>query len=152
VKLAGVIIGVSLLFVGGALAARVLTATDSQPLPLKELAAIAHQSASSLGDPGVRTAVVFETTHKAALDVVSVGENPKNDPAAFKTPRVFLIVLRGHFKCYSCRGPSGAALPTGTVATLVWSPTRGTTDFGLSDRLPKPLSLLGRATILRLTK
>ncbi len=136
---------------GGALAAELAATTAPEPLPLKELQGVARRAASGLGDPQVKTALVVETTHRAALDVVSVGQNPKNDPAAFASPRVFVFVLRGHFKCDACSRPSNTTpVQHGSVVTLVWSTSRGTTDFGITDRLPKPLALLGDVRTIRL--
>jgi hypothetical protein len=111
---------------------------NSRPtLPVQELKAVARGTASSLGDPSLRTVLVFETTRRAALDVVSVGQNPALDPAASSSAGAFLIVLRGRFTCYPCSEPAGGRLPRGTVATVIWSPIRGTTDFGLRDSTPR---------------
>ncbi len=62
----------------------------------------------------------------------------------------YLIVLRGHFVCDSCTGPAGAKPPRGTIATDVWSPRAGGTDFGLSDRLPAAMSRLASPTVISL--
>ena len=95
---------------------------------------------------------MFDTTRRAALDVVSVGENPARDPSARSSARVFLIVLRGHFTCRMCSVPPGGHQPSGTIATVVWSSIRGTTDFSLGTRLPTSLSRLGRATTIRIAR
>jgi hypothetical protein len=139
-----------LLLAAGSLAATVATASSTPPLPVRALRIVALQATRSLRDPAVRTAYVVETTRRAALDVVSVGENPAHDRAVRATPRVFLIVLRGRFTCVACSVPPGARLPTGRIATLVWSQGRGVTDSGLGDRLPEPLSLLGRGRVIAL--
>src|SRR5579884_3697453 len=116
------------LLAAGSLAATIATASSTPPLPLRALRSVALRAARSLRDPAVRTAYVVETTRRAALDVVSVGQNPAYDHGARATPRVFLIVLRGRFTCVACSVPDGARLPTGRVATLVWSQARGVTD------------------------
>src|SRR5579875_916581 len=64
----------------------------------------------------------------------------------------YLIVLRGHFVCHSCTGPAGAKPLRGTIATDVWSPTTGGTDFSLSDRLPAAISRLRGPTVVTLSQ
>ena len=93
------LVGSTLLVTAGALAAAAIP--RSQPAsPLQQLKAVARQTASSLGEPSLRTALVFETTRRAALDIVSVRENPARNPP--RDPR------RGYFSS-SCTVASPAA-------------------------------------------
>lgn len=64
--------------------------------------------------------------------------------------RFYLIVLRGHFICRDCSVAPGAKPPRGTIATLVWPPTEGGTDSGISDRLAAGMSRLGRPVTISL--
>jgi hypothetical protein len=143
------LVGSALLVAAGALAAMAIP-KGKPAFPLQQLKAVASRTADSLGDPSLRTALVFDTTRRAALDVVSVGEDPAHDPSANSSATVFLIVLHGRFVCPMCSVPPGGKQPSGTIATVVWSSIRGTTDFSLSRHLPTQLSRLGRATTIRI--
>jgi hypothetical protein len=127
---------------------RVLT---GHPLPaplLKRIAALARGTARSLGDTSPRTAQLYGPDSRYVLVKASSGDLVQK--VAREGKGFYLIVLRGHFACDSCRGPAGAKPPRGTIATDVWSPTAGGTDFGLSDRLPPGISRLGKPTVISL--
>ena len=111
------------------------------PAPLVEqLTAEAKSTARSLGDNSVKTAQVYGPDSRYALVKASSGDLVQKSPR--EREGFYLIVLRGHFVCHSCTGPAGAKAPRGTVATDVWSPRAGGTDFGLGDHLPAALSHL----------
>ncbi len=62
----------------------------------------------------------------------------------------YLIVLHGYFVCRGCTGPSAKAKPArGKIATEVWSPRTGQTDFGLGNR-PVEISHLRGPTVVAL--
>jgi hypothetical protein len=62
----------------------------------------------------------------------------------------YLIVLQGHFVCRGCLVAPGAKQPRGKIATEVWSPAAGGTDFGLSDR-PVAMSHLGGGSVIQIS-
>lgn len=64
----------------------------------------------------------------------------------------YLIVLHGHFVCNGCSRPFGskARPPRGKIATEVWSPRTGQTDFGLGNR-PVAMSHLGGPTVIQIS-
>ena len=62
----------------------------------------------------------------------------------------YLIVLHGHFVCAGCTGPVAGAKPArGKIATEVWSPKTGRTDFGLGNR-PVAMSHLRGPNVIML--
>ena len=105
---------------------------------VKRLTAAAESTARSLGDRSVKSAQVYGPDSRSALVNASSGDLVQKTVRERKG--FYLIVLRGHFVCDSCSGPAGAKRPRGTVATDVWSPRGGRTDFGLSERLPAAVS------------
>jgi hypothetical protein len=59
-----------------------------------------------------------------------------------------LIVLHGHFVCRLCTGPAPGAKPArGRLATEVWSPKTGQTDFGIGNKPVAMSQLRGPAVI-----
>jgi hypothetical protein len=119
------------------------------PAPVaKRIAAQGRDLAKSLGDPAVKTAQVYGPDSRYVLVKASSGDLVEK--LARERRGFYLIVLRGRFVCNSCTGPAGAAPPKGTIATNVWSPTRGGTDFGLSRGLPAAVSGLPGPTVVEL--
>jgi hypothetical protein len=113
------------------------------PLPRHRIAVMAWRMAHSMGDPSARHARVYETTHRAAADVLFHGTDPRRDPHRSTGPWVFVVMLRGHFIC-SCPRPPGAKAPRGRIAYSVWSPYWGTMDGGLANKRPTFLGRFGR--------
>src|SRR5262249_43488133 len=109
---------------------------------------VARRTAGSLGDTSPRTAQVYGPGSREALVEASSGDRVTE--AGRRRTGFYLIVVRGRFVCASCPRPSGGKPPRGTIATVVWSPARGGTDFGLSDRLPGAMSRLGSPTTISL--
>lgn len=102
------------------------------PTPLvKRLASEARGMARSLRDASVKTAQVYGPDSRYLLVKASSGDLVgKNTGEGF-----YLIVLHGKFVCGGCTGPSAAAKPArGKIATEVWSPKTGQTDFGIGDQ------------------
>lgn len=137
-----VVAGLALSACGGSRMATV-TSRDivhtTLPAPLVErLAAVARGTARSLGDPSVKTAQVYGPDSRYVLVKASSGDVVQK--LARERSGFYLVVLHGHFVCESCSGPAGAKPPRGTIATEVWSPKAGGTDFGLSHRLSAALS------------
>jgi hypothetical protein len=123
---------------------------DRLPAPLlRRITALARSTARSLGDPSVKTAQVYGPDSRYLLVKASSGDLVQKTVRERKG--YYLIVLRGHFVCDSCSGPAGAKPPHGTIATQVWSPTEGGTDFGVSDRLTPAMSRLPRPTVINLS-
>jgi hypothetical protein len=121
----------------------------SAPLQTR-IAALARNSASSLGDASVKTAQVYGPAPRVALVEASSGERV-SETAHEPKARFYLIVLRGHFVCKWCTRPPGAQSPHGTIATQIWSPqAAGYGDFGLTDSLPASMSRLGKPTVIGL--
>jgi hypothetical protein len=102
---------------------------------LRRIAATADTAANSLGDPSVKTAEVYGPNSRVVLVKASSADWVRT-PASQRKQRFYLIVLRGHFVCQLCSRPPGGTSPRGTIATLVWSPVEGTTDFGLTVTNP----------------
>jgi hypothetical protein len=140
----------ALLLAVGALAAAQLSATKKPPLSTRKVKALARRTARALGDTSVRTALVLETRHRQAMDVLSRETDPRSDPRTSVTPWVFVIIIRGHFVCNQCPTPPGAKVPRGRVAFAVWSPYWGTMDSGLGAKLPRYLARLGRPITIQL--
>lgn len=118
---------------------------SGHPLPaqlLTKITAVARETANHLGDSSVKTAKVFGPESRVTLVKASSGDSVR-ERARGGTARFYLIVLHGHFACSACSYPAGAKPPHGTIATVVWSPKEGGTDFGLSARLPASMSRLG---------
>ena len=112
--------------------------------PLRQrLAADALRLARAMGDPRpARTARVYgPASYKAALAAWGGGVT---SPDVRKGP-YYVIVVRGHFVF------DGAFRSTrGSVATRLWSPTRGNSGTGLGNKLPASMSRLGRPTLIGL--
>jgi hypothetical protein len=104
------------------------------PAPLaRRIAAQARGTARSLGDRSVTTALVYGPDSRYALVKASSGDLVQKLPQERKG--YYLIVLHGHFVCGGCTGPVAGAKPArGKVATIVWSPKAGQTDFGIGKR------------------
>jgi len=119
------------------------------PAPLmKRLASEARTTARSLGDPSVRTAQIYGPDSRYLLVKASSGDLVQK--LLRERKGFYLIVLHGHFVCKSCSAPAGANLPRGKIATSVWSPRTGGTDFGLSNGLPATMSRLASPTVISL--
>lgn len=117
------------------------------PVPLaKRLAAEARGTARSLGDSSVKTAQVYGPNSRYLLVKASSGDLVgKNAEKGF-----YLIVLHGHFVCGGCTGPVAGAKPArGKIATEVWSPKTGQTDFGIGNE-PVAMSHLRGPTVVAL--
>src|SRR5436190_2278412 len=79
----------------------------------KRIAAMTRTEARSLDDTSVKTAQVYGPASHIALVEASLGQRVDqagDEPKA----RFYLIVLHGHFVCYSCAGVLGAKAPHGT--------------------------------------
>jgi len=120
------------------------------PLPSIErrIAAQARSTARSLGDPSVKTAQVYGPDSCYLLVKASSGDLVQK--LARERNGFYLIVLHGRFVCNSCSRPPGAKPQRGTIATNVWSPTAGRTDFGLRRSLPGAVSRLKGPTAISL--
>jgi hypothetical protein len=121
------------------------------PAPMaKRLAAQARGMARSLGDPSVKTAQVYGPDSRYALVKASSGDLVQK--LARERKGYYLIVLHGHFVCHGCSRPpaSKAKPPRGKIATEVWSPKAGQTDFGIGNR-PVALSHLRVPTVIQVS-
>ncbi|MFC1433762.1 hypothetical protein ACEZDB_24225 [Streptacidiphilus sp. N1-3] len=80
-------------------------------------------------------------TTRGRADQVLTGDTVTDD--AGEPVWAIEIVGASEFVCASCKGPSGATAPRGSVITLiVQASTLTTLDYGLSDR-PGRLTMLG---------
>jgi hypothetical protein len=150
VRLAVVGAVTSTLLMGGALAA---LATPGAPSawPVKQLTAVAHANAVKLHDPLLKTAFVSERTHRECTGLATKKSSGYIE-CSF-APHIFVIVLRGHFKCSTCSTFPGGQSSAATVVTLVWSPTGGVVYTSVGDSVPKPSSFFGQpGTAIPLTK
>jgi hypothetical protein len=96
-----------------------------------------HATELDVYGPGTRAVLV----RAASGDIVHPTGREATEP-------FYLIVLHGHFACGSCSRPAGADAPQGSIETQVWSPTAGSTDFGIQHSLLPAVSLLNHlATI-----
>lgn len=105
------------------------------PAPLvKRLASEARAMAGSLRDPSVKTAQVYGPDSRYLLVKASSGDLVQK--TARERKGFYLIVLHGHFICHGCSRPAGSTAkpPQGKIATEVWSPRTGQTDFGVGNR------------------
>lgn len=120
------------------------------PAPLaKRLAAEARGTARSLGDPSVKTAQVYGPNSRYLLVKASSGDLVQK--VASERKGFYLIVLHGHFVCGGCTGPTPGAKPArGKIATEVWSPKTGQTDFGIGNK-PVAMSHLRGPTVVTLS-
>jgi hypothetical protein len=114
----------------------------------KRLAAEARGMARSLGDPSVKTAQVYGPDSRYLLVKSSSGDLVKK--MARERKGFFLIVLHGHFLCHGCSVPPGGKQPRGRIATQVWSPKTGQTDFGIGNR-PAAMSHLRGPTVIQIS-
>lgn len=133
----------------GSASARRATAEGLPASVQKRIAAQARRTARFLSDPTVATATVFGPSSRVALVRAASGDLVR-ETARQRRERFYLIVLRGHFVCRTCSAPPGGKLPRGRIATLVWTPSQGVTDLGVSNRLRPSISHLGTPTILNL--
>ena len=112
--------------------------------PLRErIASDALRLARAMGDPRpARTARVYGPgSYKTALAAWGGGISSPN----VRQGRYYVIVVHGHFVLH------GAFRSTkGSVATRLWSPTRGNSGTGLGNKLPASMSRLGRPTLIYL--
>ena len=94
----------------------------------------ARGMARSLGDPSVKTAQVYGPESRYLLVKASSGDLVQK--IARERKGFYLIVLHGHFVCHGCSRPPGSTAkpPQGKIATEVWSPKTGQTDFGISNK------------------
>ena len=115
-------------------------------LPLARLVALSKNSARSLHDARVKTALVVATTKHAAENWLEPGAVSPGGA----DPRAYLIVIKGRFTCTKCSYPAGAKPPRGRSAQIVWVPGQGVTDFGLTWRVPGGLDKVGRVVKLDL--
>ena len=90
--------------------------------------------ARSLGDPSVKTAQVYGPESRYLLVKASSGDLVQK--IARERKGFYLIGLHGHFVCHGCSRPPGSTVkpPRGKIATEVWSPKTGQTDFGISNK------------------
>lgn len=121
------------------------------PPPLwKPIRAEARGMARSLGDPSVKTAQVYGPDSRYLLVKASSGDLVQK--AARERKGFYLIVLHGHFVCRGCSRPPGSTAkpPRGKIATEVWSPTTGQTDFGVGNR-PVATAHLGGPDVIQIS-
>jgi hypothetical protein len=121
------------------------------PAPLvKRLASEARGIARSLGDPSVKTAQVYGPDSRYLLVKASTGDLVQK--LARERKGFYLIVLHGHFVCHGCSRPPGstATPPWGKIATEVWSPKTGQTDFGISNK-PVTTAHLGGHSVIQIS-
>ncbi len=117
----------------------------------KPIRAEARGVARSLrGGRSVKIAQVYGPNSRYLLVKASSGDLVKK--TASERKGFYLIVLHGHFVCHSCSRPSGSSAksPRGKIATEVWSPKAGETDFGLSNR-PVAMSHLRGPTAIQIS-
>lgn len=97
----------------------------------QRIEAVARQIAREMGDHPV-TKVVYVATRRLAANRAAGGDIVDSNEL------VYLVAVRGRFIDFRASPPFGAALPRGTVLTLVL--TRSglrVTDLGVGDRWPK---------------
>ena len=126
---------------------RLFAVSTTLPAPLaKRLAAEARGTARSLGDPSVKTAQVYGPDSRYLLVKASSGDLVQK--VASERKGYYLIVLHGHFVCRGCTGPAPGAKPArGRLATEVWSPKTGQTDFGIGNKPAAMSHLRGPAVV-----
>ncbi len=115
-------------------------------LPFAQLVTLAKSTASGLNDPRVKTALVVASTKHTAEEWLEPGSI---SPGA-ADPRAYLIVLKGRFICTRCSYLAGAKPPRGRWAQNIWVPGQGVSDFGLTQRVPAGLDMLGRVVKINL--
>ena len=112
--------------------------------PLRQrIASDALGLARSMGDPRpARTVWVYgPASYQTALAAWGGGITSPN----VRKGRYYVIVVRGHFVF---NGPFRTTM--GSVATRLWSPSRGNSGTGLGNKLPASISRLGRPTLIEL--
>jgi hypothetical protein len=129
-------------------ATRLVSDSDHLSRPLRRIAVEARRLTTSLGDSSVKTAEVYGPGSRLAL--VQASSKAWEHTTAAERNGFYLIIVRGHFVCRLCSVPSGAGPPRGTIATDIWTQSKGGTDFGLSGSLPSTMSRLGSPTVIRL--
>jgi hypothetical protein len=103
--------------------------------------------AASLGDPSVKTALVYGPNSRYALVKASSGDLVQKNAGK----DYYLLVLYGHFVCGGCTGPAPEAKPArGKIATEVLSAKVRETDFGLGNR-PVAMSQLRGPSLIRIS-
>jgi len=116
-------------------------ASTGAPFPpddaaLKEIRFLALRIAAATGDPDPTSGRVYVGTRRLANNVASFGTDSDSDQ------RVYLIILEGEFEASSLPLPGGAPVPTGSIETIIWDPTKDVvTDFGVKDRAPDTTQL-----------
>lgn len=113
---------------------RLFATSPALPTSLaKRFAAEARGMARSLGDPSMKSALVYGPNSRYLLVKASLGDLVQK--IARERKGFYLIVLHGHFVCGGCTGPVAGAKPArGRIATEVWSPRTGQTDFGIGNK------------------
>ncbi len=116
---------------------------------VKRLRSEARDIARSLkGGNSVKTAQVYGPNSRYLLVKASSGDLVKK--AASERTGFYLIVLHGHFICAACSAPGEAMHPHGDIATEVWSPKTGSTDFGIDNR-PVAMSRLRGPVVFQIS-
>jgi len=149
-RVGGLAIGLRAMSAGHATASATLhfDLTARRPLRLgipprvrAELLKIARRTAATNGERHPYDIEAVRTTHGLAERMVEEGN--ESEPPSKSAP-VYVVAIRGHFRCDLCSRPPGARAPSGTVITLELLapvPKRGSA-FGLSSRYPN-LKALG---------
>ena len=116
----------------------------------KRLASEARGMAKSLGDPSLKVGQVYGPDSRYLLVKASSGDLVQK--TAGERSGFYLIVLHGYFICHGCSRPPGskAKPPQGKIATEVWSPRTGQTDFGIGNR-PVAASHLRGPTVIEIS-
>jgi hypothetical protein len=102
-----------------------------------ELLKIAEHAAAASGDRHPYDIEAVRTTHGLAQPLLEGGD--RSEPPSKSAP-VYVIAMRGHFRCGRCTHPSGVRTPSGTIITLeLLAPLRafGGSAFGLGT-MPYP--------------
>ena len=100
-----------------------------------QLDQIIHAASTAAKSGTVTKALIYSTTRERAYKA-GTGMDPV--PA---NERVYVVVLEGHFVCWSCSVPLGAKAPSGKVITITFNPPgmgAGGTAFGVVNSPPGP--------------
>ena len=138
-----VIAGVAALLAGAVLVAAGGSSRHMSPSMRQQIVADALRLARAMSDPHPeRTVRVYgPASYQTALAAWGGGITSPNE----RVGRYYVIVVRGDFVF---NGPFRTT--RGSVATRLWSPSRGNSGTGLGNKLPPSMSRLGRPTRIEL--
>ena len=115
----------------GASLADAVRSLEGPEFPAARLAVVGRRLAEALGDPHVKSMSVI-TTHERARASLS-GWRVSTSGTVKANGLVYLLVLRGHFRCTVCLQPAPPDKLRWTVATVLWSTERGTVAWRLES-------------------